>query len=155
MPDLYAWIVFTHVAAVLIAFLAHGVSAGMALKLTDVRERVVVKALLDMSEKALLVFSVALLVVVATGVAAAFMGGHWGRLWIWISIALFVVVTVAMTPLAAQRMRRVREIIKADPSVEADAELAALLDAWRPLPTVTVGVLALLVITWLMMFRPF
>ncbi|HEX2140785.1 MAG TPA: DUF2269 family protein [Candidatus Limnocylindria bacterium] len=155
MPDLHGWIVFVHVAGVLIAFLAHGVSAGMAFKLTTTREPAAVRALIDMSRTALFVFAGALLVVVASGIAAGFTGGHWGRLWIWTSIALFVAVFVAMTPMAAQRIRAVREILLQEEGAQTADAIATLLDAWRPMPTAVLGVSALLVITWLMMFRPF
>lgn len=155
MPDLYGWLVFLHVAAALVAFLAHGVSAGAALKLTSVRDRAAVQALLEMSNQALLVFAGALLVLVAAGIALGFMGGYWGQAWIWISIVLFVLVFLAMTPMAAQRLRRVREVIAQPPSTESDAELASLLDAWRPLPTLLLGSVGLLVITWFMVVRPF
>lgn len=154
MPDLYGWLVFLHVAAALVAFLAHGVSAGAALKLTSVRERSAVQALLDMSNQALGVFAGALLVLVAAGIALGFMGGYWGQAWIWISIVLFVLVFLAMTPMAAQRLRKVREVMSQPPAPETDAELAALLEGWRPLPTLLIGVTGLLVITWFMVVRP-
>lgn len=155
MPDLYGWLVFLHVAAALVAFLAHGVSAGAALKLASVRDRATVQALLEMSNQALLVFAGALLVLVAAGIALGFMGGYWGQAWIWISIVLFVLVFLAMTPMAAQRLRRVREVLAQPASPQSAAELDALLDAWRPLPTLLVGSVGLLVITWFMVVRPF
>jgi hypothetical protein len=40
-------------------------------------------------------------------------------------------------------------------SAESDAELASLLGSWRPLPTLLVGLVGLLVITWFMVVRPF
>lgn len=155
MPDLYGWLVFLHVAAALVAFLAHGVSAGAALKLTGVRDRAAVQALLEMSNQALFVFAGALLVLVAAGIVLGFMGGYWGQAWIWISIVLFVLVFLAMTPMAAQRFRRVREVLAQPVSAESDAELASLLGSWRPLPTLLVGLVGLLVITWFMVVRPF
>ena len=155
MPDLYGWLVFTHVAAALVAFLAHGVSAGVALKLTTVRERAAVQAMLEMSYTALLVFAGALLVLVAAGTALGFMGGYWGQAWIWISIALFVLIFLAMTPMAGMRLKPVRELLKQPASPESDAELASLLEAWRPMPTVLLGTVGLLVITWFMVVRPF
>lgn len=155
MPDLYGWLVFLHVAAALVAFLAHGVSAGAALKLTSVRDRATVQALLEMSNQALLVFAGALGVLVLAGIILGFMGGYWGRAWLWISIVLFVLVFLAMTPMAAQRFRRVREVLAQPATQETDAELAALLDAWRPMPTLLLGVVGLLVITWFMIVRPF
>ena len=155
MPDLYGWLVFLHVAAALIAFLAHGVSAGAALKLTSVRDRSAVQALLDMSNQALLVFAGALLVLVAAGIALGFMGGYWDQAWIWISIALFVFIFLAMTPMAGMRLKPVRELLKEPASPESDAELASLLEAWRPLPTLLLGSVGLLVITWFMVVRPF
>jgi MFS family permease len=155
VPDLYGWIVFVHVAALLIAFLAHGVSAGMALKLGSVRDRATVKALLDMSQQSMLVFAAALLVLVVAGIVLGFMGEFWGRLWLWVSIVLFALVFLAMTPMAAKRMRRLREIVEVEPTPELDAEMAQILSTWRPMPTLGMGIGGLLVITWLMMAKPF
>lgn len=155
MPDLRGWIVFVHVAAVLIAFLAHGVSAGMALKLGSVRDRTTVKALLDMSQQSLLVFAASLLVLVVAGIVLGFMGDFWGRLWLWVSIVIFAVVFLTMTPMAAHRMRRLREIVEVEPTPELDAEMSQVLSTWRPMPTLVMGIGGLLVIVWLMMFKPF
>lgn len=108
-----------------------------------------------MSYTALLVFAGALLVLVAAGIALGFMGGYWGQAWIWISIALFVGIFLAMTPMAGMRLKPVRELLKQPTSPESDAELASLLEGWRPLPTLVVGTVGLLVITWFMVVRPF
>ena len=47
-------------------------------------------------------------VAVLLGIWAAIMGGHFGRLWPWVSIGVLVVVVIAMTPLAANPMRETR-----------------------------------------------
>jgi hypothetical protein len=155
VSDLYTWLVFIHVASAFIFFLAHGASAGMAFKLRTTRDRAGVQALLDMSRTALLVFAAALLVTVLAGIILGFMGGYWGELWIWISIALLVVVFVGMTPIAAGRLRGIRALLAEEPTAERDAEIMAALDAWNPMPSAVLGIGGLLVITWFMFFRPF
>jgi hypothetical protein len=84
VKGLYQWIVLLHVvAAFTFTFaLAHGVSAGVALKLRGECEIPRVQALLDLSQAATNGTYVSIVVLPIVGVAAAFIAGFWGRAWI-------------------------------------------------------------------------
>ncbi len=47
-------------------------------------------------------------VLLVAGIWRGFLGSYWDRLWIWVSLILLIGVGIAMTPLAAGPMRRVR-----------------------------------------------
>ena len=79
MEGLYQWIVLLHVIAAFTFALAHGVSAGVALKLRGEREIPRVQALLDLSQFATNGMYVSIFVLLIAGVAAAFIAGLWGR----------------------------------------------------------------------------
>ncbi len=160
--DLYIWIVIGHVFFAIVAFAAHGVSAFAAFRVRTSSDRAELRTLLDLSGTSLMAAGVALLLVVALGLWAAIMGGHFSRWWPWVAIGVLVVVTFAMTPLAAGPMRGMRAALGmgADKSGAplapgTDAELAAAQAKLRPELTMAVGVIGLAVLVWLMEAKPF
>lgn len=162
--ELYPWVVFVHAASVLLFFIAHGTSMAVAFRLKSETDPARVRALLDLSRAALGVPTIVVVVVgFLTGIAAGFMGGWWDRLWIWVSLVLFVAVALAMTPLAAFRLNPIRAAAgmpvtnKPDEVVapEDPDELRRRIGAWQPWPIAVIGLGAFLVILYLMMAKPF
>ena len=103
--DLYPWIVIGHVFFVIVAFGAHGVSAFSVFRVRAATDRTELRTLLDLSGVSLAVAGITLLIAIALGIWAAIIGGHFARMWPWAAIVVVVLVTVAMTPLAAGPMR--------------------------------------------------
>lgn len=166
--DLYPWIVFIHAASVLLFFIAHGTSMAVGFRLKRERDPERVRMLLDLSSWSLGVTpSIAFLVGVIAGIAAGIMHGWFGQAWIWISLALLVAVSGAMTPLVAARLNAIRTAAgtqainpfsrkpPAPPPDQDPRELDRLLDAWNPAPSAIMGLGGFLVILWLMFFKPF
>ncbi len=161
--DLYPWIVFLHAAAVLAFFIMHGVSMAVAFQLKAERDPDRVRALLDLSQGALIPSFVAIVIGLLAGIAAGFMGDWWGQLWIWISLGLLLLVGFAMTPMAASRLRAIRVAAgqpppgrNTEPAPTADpAEMSRLLAGWNPVPSAVIGLLAFFTILWLMLIKPF
>jgi len=163
--DLYPWVVMTHVFFVIVAFAAHGVSSFPMIQIRRETDRARLGALLDLSKQSVGFFAVAGVVFIVAGLAAAIMGNHFSRLWPWASIVILVIAIGSMTPLAAKPMNRVRAALGkrvrgdrpngAPPTPGTDAELAAAQAALRPGFVAGLGLLALLLITWLMVVKPF
>lgn len=162
--ELYPWVVFIHAAAVLLFFIAHGTSMAVAFRIRSERDPARLRALLDLSRAALGPATGVLVIVgLAAGIAAGFMGDYWGRLWIWISLVLFMGVSIAMTPMVASRMNAIRAAAGQVPPGAKGApaagenleELRRLQDAWNPIPIAIVGLGAFLVILYLMLVKPF
>jgi hypothetical protein len=161
----YNWVVFLHVAGAFVFALAHGVSAGVALKLRHEREVPRVQALLDLSNTATQGMYVGLLILLIGGITATFMAGLWGRGWIWTAIALLVAMIAFMWMRASRyygEMRRAAGLdyyILGKGSGTATApntvELARLLASSRPMELAGVGAIGLLAIVWLMVMKPF
>ena len=162
--DLYGWVVFVHAATILLFFIAHGTSMAVAFALTRERDPARVRALLDLSRFSLGAPAfVAVIIGLLTGIVAGFMGDHWGRAWIWISLVVFVAIGGLMTPLASLRLQPMRTAagmasggpkpVEAQP--EDPSELARLLDAWNPVPLAAAGLTGFVVILWLMLAKPF
>ena len=170
---MYQWVVFAHVLGVFGFLLAHGTAAAVSFKLRGEREIARIRAMLELSRSVAMVGTVSLLVLLAAGIALGFMGNWWGQGWIWISLGLFILIGVTMTPLGSRPNNRIRQTI--DPAaskrasgrssagtatatataIAVDEQLPALLAATHPWLLTIIGGGGLAVILWLMMFKPF
>jgi hypothetical protein len=163
--DLYPWLVFLHIAGAFTFVLGHGASAMAAVRLREEREPQRVRALLELSSASLGTAYAGLLLLLAAGIAAGFGHGWWGRLWIWSSLVLLILIAAAMYPLGSIYYARVRRAVgmksyqdkkeDPDPVPVSPAELDALLTSDRPLLLTAIGGIGLLVIIWLMVLKPF
>ncbi|HEU0237330.1 MAG TPA: hypothetical protein VFR14_12900 [Candidatus Limnocylindrales bacterium] len=163
--NLYPWVVVGHVFFVIVALMAHGVSAYALFRARDEPDRARLGAILDLSATSLMVAGIGLLVGIVLGIVAAIMGGHFGRLWPWVSIGVLVVVVGAMTPLAATPLGAVRTALgqpgrndkPGDPPSQpaSDEELAAARARLRPELVAVIGIGGLAVLVALMELQPF
>lgn len=161
-----------HVGLAFAFVLAHGVSVFVSLALRRERDPVRVGALLDVSLTGVKVTSLAVILLLLTGVLAAFVGNYWGRGWIWASIGILVVLWVWMAVRGVGHFDAVREALgkpgfhsrrgkgvaeaTASAGAVADtAELEALLASPRPFELTVVGLVGLAAIIWMMMAKPF
>jgi hypothetical protein len=164
---MYQWVVFAHVLGIFGFLLAHGTAAAVGFKLRGEREIARVRALLDLSRAVTIISSVSLLVLLAAGITAGFMGNWWGQGWIWASLILFIIMGVAMTPLGSRPLNRIRALLQPNGQAQAktatltsadvslDQQLAVLLAGTHPWLLTVIGGGGLTIILWLMMFKPF
>jgi hypothetical protein len=166
LNDAYSWVKFVHVLAVLGFLGAHGASVSVAFKLRGERDRERVRALLDLSRATLNAMYGSLLVLLLAGIVAGVMGGWFTRsLWIWISLALLVGITVGMYYVGTSHFMELRRAAglpysigsRRQPLVEpvSEAELATLLATGRPWELAALGLGGIAIIAFLMMFKPF
>ncbi|HEX9377581.1 MAG TPA: DUF2269 family protein [Actinomycetota bacterium] len=91
------------------------------------------------------------LVLLAGGIGAG-VTGHWfGQGWIWAALGLLAVLTATTIPVAVPYYRLVRRAL----DEATDEEVAELLDSPRPVILAWLGSAVLLLILWLMVFKPF
>ena len=109
--DWTPWLKLLHVTAAFTFVLAHGVSAFTALKLRGERDPARVTALLDVSKYSLPISTFAIVVLLLSGIAAGFVGSYWGHLWIWVSIAVLVVLFFFMGFRGTRHMDEVRHAL--------------------------------------------
>jgi hypothetical protein len=161
----YDWLNLIHVLAVLAFVFVHGVSGMLALRLRGERDRARIATMAELSGATVGGHDPAVL---AFYILAGIAGGWWtsGRLWIWASVVVFVVVVGLMTPVATRYMSRVRSAVGI-PSRDArgrevprgepvsDEELARIVGADGPLWAAAIGAIGLVALTWLMMLKPF
>lgn len=162
---MYPWLVFLHVLGVFGFLIAHGVSASAAFALRRDRNLERVRALLDLSSSTLSILHSSIVILFLTGIIAGFMGRWWGRGWIWLSLGLLIAIYVYMSITASGFYSQVRKAVglaymqgfKSHPPDEPASveEIDALLNRSRPVLLTMTGFGSLVVIAWLMMFKPF
>lgn len=164
MEGLYQWIVLLHVVAAFTFALAHGVSAGVALKLRGERDIPRVQALLDLSRVATNGMYGSIFVLLIAGIAAAFIAGLWGKGWIWAAIVLLVLLFTAMYARASTWFRDLRRAAGQAYETRQGAQAAEPPDAARlreltassrPMEIAATGYSGLVLILWLMVMKPF
>lgn len=169
--NLYPWIVLVHVSGLTLFFIAHGAPAMVGMRLRSERDPARVLALLDLARWSMgRTSGIALLVGLVAGIVAGFIGGWWGHLWIWLALGIFVVVSLAMTPLTPMTETKLHQMRRAagrgidspfglghrgeDPPPDPE-ELQRLLAAWNPMPTAVLGFGGFIAILALMLLKPF
>ena len=157
-------IVFLHVLGAFMFVAGHGVSMFAVFAVRKERDRSKLAALLDLSGWSLAVAGIGLLILLVSGIVAGIVLQSFGRWWIWLALALFIVIGILMTPVGGSYLRSLREAIgqrprnakpgDPDPVPVSDGELAALQASNRPELLLAVGAGGFVVILYLMMFRP-
>lgn len=161
--DLQPWVILAHVLGAFGFAAAHGTSMLMAFRLRTERDPARIAGMLDLSMMGITWLGWSGLVLIVSGIVAGFMGEYWGQAWIWISIALLVVVTGLMTPFGAMHYGKVRAGVgmakpkpgEPAPEPASAAELDALLTSSRPWVLLAIGGIGFAAIVYLMMFKPF
>jgi plastocyanin len=153
----HRWLVFVHVAGVLAFAMAHGVSAYVTLRLPKERDPGRVSQLLELSASSVGAMWNAIGVLVLAGVAAGFTGRFWGQAWIWVAIAVLIAVMVAMFVLGtswAARLRTISAAMVEGTEAVSQPQFEEILRSKRPHALATIGFGGLLVLAWLMIFKP-
>src|SRR5260370_10585960 len=110
---MYQCFALPHIRAVFASLPADGPAAAVTFALRRQREVERVRVLLDLSRGVTMVANVSLLVLLAAGITAGFMGNWWGQGWIWASLGLFILICVTMTLLGSRPLNRIRQLVHA------------------------------------------
>lgn len=153
----YNWWKFLHVAGVLSFVLFHGVSVVAALRVRKERDRVRIATLLQLSGSSVMGMYVSLGWLIVFGVVAGIQGGYWDDGWFWIAVGLLVVAVGEMSAVARPYYQRVKEAVEVRPSGvprRSDEELEEILASRVAVWNLVFGVVVLIAIAWLMVFKP-
>jgi len=142
---MYRWIVFIHIASVLGLLLVHPVTVAFHLK--EERNDTRIRELLEVSEAASTLRWVFFWLTLATGVILGFLGSWWGTAWIWGALVLFVAIGAVMNLYGGRTIDRIAD-------TRDDAEMERLLTRFRPGILAVTGAGGLLLILYLMLFKP-
>lgn len=162
---MYTLFVWLHLIGLFGFIMAHGVSAGASFALRRERNPDTIRALLNLSSSSLSVFYGSILLLLVAGVVNGFIGKWWGSLWIWISLVLFLAIIFYMSFSPSRYYARVRKAVglpymegtKLRPAQDpaAPEEIDALLNRSQPVLFTIIGFGGLVIISALMVFKPF
>lgn len=148
MGSLYTWLKFIHVLSVGAFLFSHGVTGGLSFLLRGPvtgTTRALLRASMISSQGAYPL----LLLVLITGLWMTF-AGSWGhQVWPWAALVILILAIGAMGALA-RPYYMAREAGKA-----SDDAVATQLSRARPQLAAGLGVVALVLLFWLMVFKPF
>lgn len=159
------WLKFLHIVGAFAFVAGHGVSMAMAMRLRSERDPARMLAILDLSSSSLGFATIGMLVLLVSGIVDGVVGGYFGHLWIWAGLILFIVTGSLMTPLASGHFNAVRAALgqrtrmlnasDPDPVPRPIDDVIAMAQGPRPMQVAAIGGGALLVLLWLMTFKPF
>jgi len=158
------WLVFAHILGAFTFVLAHGVSIFVALTIRRERDPARITTLLDLSKSAVVIAAFAVIFLLATGIAAGFVGDYWGQRWIWASLGILILLWGYMSFRGTMYHDAVRHAVGSvgvydkkgtEPPPADPAAAAALLASSRAIELATVGGIGLIAILYLMVFKPF
>ena len=164
---LYQILLYLHVAGAMGFFLFHGAIASVTYALKREQGRKSVDLLLATRGLSGWGQGISMLLNIVTGIVLGFMGRFWGEAWIWISIVTFVIIMFVMAGYGRDNFDRVayaldpeqykapRDKKDEEPIPASDEELAAEQAKGRPVLLTVTGIAALVIILWLMQFKPF
>ncbi len=154
---MHLWWVYLHILGGLLFMLAHGASAAVIFRLRRERDPDAVRTLLALSQLTVGPAYIALVLLLVAGIWAGIEIQAWtsGRWWLWASVGVLVLVLGAMYTLLTPTLIRWRQLLgEAGTSVDR-AELDAELAKPGPMMGAGLGLVGILVILWLMVFKPF
>jgi hypothetical protein len=142
---MYRWILFIHIASVLGLLLVHPVTVAFHLK--EERDDTRIRELLEVSEAASNLRWIFFGLTILSGVLLGFLGSWWSSAWIWAALAIFVLIGLVMNLYGGRMIDRIAH-------TRDNAEMERLLTRFRPWILAVTGTGGLLVILYLMLFKP-
>ena len=149
--------VFLHVVGVFGFLMAHGVSAYVTLRLPRERDPARVSHLLELSASSVGFMWNSIGLLLLGGILAGFTGHFWGQGWIWAAIVVLIVVIAAMYAMGttwAARLRTISGAMAGGTEAVTEEQLVGILRSKRPYTIAAIGFAGLLLILWLMIFKP-
>jgi hypothetical protein len=159
--SLYRWVFLLHLASVFGFLMTHGVSAAASFKLRKDRSEDSARTLVELSTTSLYFTYAFLLAIIGTGVLLGFLGGWWRQVWIWAALLVVLALVVAMGLLAggyhgSRKALGIGYFKPSNPTAPRDpAALRTSLEKARPGRLAIIGVAGLIILLWLMVFKPF
>jgi len=153
----YQWWVFAHLLGVFGFLAAHGVSMTAGFRLRKERDPARVVELVQLSSSSTRWFYVSSLVLVVSGIVAATVADLWSQFWVGASAVVLVVVAGVMLSVGKPYYRKVGVVARAKAGgsrAVSDQQLDELLRSKRADVVIWVGILGLVAILYLMLFKP-
>jgi hypothetical protein len=160
---MYEWLLYAHIGSVLLFVLAHGASAAMALRVKTEPSAEGIKALVVLSTLSSQAMYPLLILVALTGIWLGVAGSWWGRGWILTAVVVLLLTIGLMNAMGRQYhpLRVAAGLARGGdrgrqpgPPATPD-EIRSIALSTHPIPITVFGLVALVVLLWLMILKPF
>jgi cytochrome bd-type quinol oxidase subunit 2 len=155
---MYRYWVLLHIAGVVAFMATHGVAMFTLFRIRNLDlDRSRIADAIAFSGVTTRPMYISLIVLVIAGFVAGVQGKWLDDWWIWIAVVVLVVTTGLMTAIASPYFRRITEACAMRPSGvprTSDEELTAILRGPSASLITAIGSIGILVILWLMIFKP-
>jgi hypothetical protein len=152
----YDFWVFLHIAGVLGFLAGHGAVWVASLRLRRERDPDRVRAVLDLIGAASPITNGFLGLLLLGGIGAGVQGNVWSQGWIGLALVLVLAVTAFGSIVLPRHLRAVRAALDGGrPGAQTGASLDGLLASSRPMLVSTVEAVVIVIILYLMVFKPF
>jgi hypothetical protein len=155
---MYRWWVLLHIVGVAGFLTAHGVSMYVLYQVRAVDlDRGKILGLLTFSGATTMPMYVSVLLLLVGGIAAGISGRWFSYAWIWISLLILLLTTAGMYVVAKPYFERLKAACEVRPSGVprvSDEELKQILDGHATTTVAAIGGAGLLIILYLMVFKP-
>jgi hypothetical protein len=154
----WQWWLLLHLTGVLIFVGAHGVSMFTMFRIRGERDRQRIAELISFSGTTTRPMYIGLIILTIGGVGAGLTLHLFSQWWLWIAIVILLATIGLMTATASPYFRRITAACEVRPSGVprvSDEELEQLLRSGEATLIVVIGLVGLLSILYLMLFKPF
>jgi hypothetical protein len=154
----WQWWLLVHLTGVLVFVGAHGVSMFVMFRIRGERDRQRIAELITFSGTTTRPMYVGLAILTVGGVGAGLTLHLFSQWWLWIAIAILLITIGLMSGLAKPYFRRITASCEIRPSGVprvSDEELEQLLRSGEATAISVIGIVGLLSILYLMLFKPF
>lgn len=154
----YEWVKYLHVASAIGFVAVHGASIVVLYAARRERDRKRIVAMLDASSRTATAMYVMLGAIVGTGLWLGALRPLWlEKRWFWLALIVLVATAGVMLAVAKPFTARIRAACEMRPTGvprKSDEELAEILGSGRVHVITLIGVLSLVLLLYLMVFRP-
>ncbi|HXD10105.1 MAG TPA: hypothetical protein VN653_08590 [Anaerolineales bacterium] len=158
---MYNWVVFLHVTVIFIFLVQHAAEIIVTFKLRQQKEPEGIFATYSfMPDNNTRNLRITYLLIILTGAVAGFMSTWWKQAWMWSALGVMIVIWAVMRRIGSQYLYAVDAIAgqalknKGDESA-LDKFRSELKARREPEIMTATSVIGMLIILWLMMFKPF
>ncbi len=163
---MYGFLLFLHMLSVLIYFLLHGAVASVTFVLKRQEHPQGAEALENILDLVYPGTYLSVGITIVSGIVLGFMGHWWQSGWMWTSLGLLALIWIVMrllgNPYIGRQFQRVYKSgvhSNSNPEVNPPPTPQETSPGWleenMPMLLTLIGVVGMVVIMWLMMFKPF
>ena len=163
MLAMYQWWLWAHIVFVVGFLLSHGTSAAVGFRLRQEKSPDSIRGLTALSKQTNNFTYAFVILILITGISMGFQNNWWRFAWIWVALGVLILTIGAMSGLS-RPYHNVRVGLGlpgrgpqrgTPPAPVSSEQLAQLVARANPVPISIVGIVALLILVWLMVLKPF